>query len=355
MGFDFSTLGGNQAITVNLVNELSLFFDIHLIIACKFNKNLYKVNDSIKLGIFNFSENSRLRDVFLVSFFKILKYLISNKIEIVISSGSMGIPFVFLLKIFAKLKLIRCKIIFWEHESISKRGFKSMLFRKLAVISCDKIITVSDKILLDYVKIFKIKSNKIIRIYNPIDKPKIIEYDPNTKSLMSAGRLEKEKGFLMAIEIANIIFKKHKDWKWNIYGNGTQKNSLVEKIKEYKLEKNLILKCNFKNIKEEYKKHSIFVLTSQREGFPLVLLEAKANLLPIVSFNCPHGPSEIVKNEINGFLIDNYDINNMANKIDFLIENLNIRNNFSKKCILDFEKFEKDKIVKKWIELFNNI
>ena len=96
-------------------------------------------------------------------------------------------------------------------------------------------------------------------------------------------------------------------------------------------------------------------MTSYYEGLPMVLLEAKANSLPLVSFDIDTGPSEIIRNNIDGYLIENNNIEQMIEKIDFMIKNKDIRINFSKKSRENLEKFEKEKIMNQWGKLIENI
>ena len=96
-------------------------------------------------------------------------------------------------------------------------------------------------------------------------------------------------------------------------------------------------------------------MTSRYEGLPLVLLEAKQYGLPIVSFNCPTGPSEIVIDGENGYLINDFDIEEMSNRIIELIKNEKLREDFSKNSMKDTDKFNKDKILKQWIDLIEEL
>lgn len=95
-------------------------------------------------------------------------------------------------------------------------------------------------------------------------------------------------------------------------------------------------------------------LPSYREGLPLVLLEAKANKLPLVSFDCIAGPNEIITDGENGLLIDCYDKEMMARKICDLIESDSLRKRFSDNWLLNVEKFQKEKILKVWLDLIES-
>ena len=100
---------------------------------------------------------------------------------------------------------------------------------------------------------------------------------------------------------------------------------------------------------EVYGGHAFLVLPSYREGLPLVLLEAKINHLPCISFDILTGPREIIKDRVNGYLINPYDIEDMAAKICSLIENREVRERFSEDASIELDKFEKNRILKKWI------
>ncbi|GMB10262.1 MAG: glycosyltransferase family 4 protein [Candidatus Improbicoccus devescovinae] len=344
--------------TLNLVNKLCKYHKLYLITICEFyNFDFYDLNKKIKFKSFCLN-STRVRGTILKSLYKLYKFIKSHKIEILISSGSLPVPIIFLLRFFVNLKFLNCKIIFWEHECVQNRGFKSILFRRLANIASDKIVVISERTLYDYTKIIKTPAKKLCHIYNFLSseyESTLQKYNSESKLIMSVGRLEPEKGFDFAIEIAKIVFDEHLDWTWDIYGAGSQENILNQKIKNYKLENNIFLKGRCENIHKKYKKYAIFVSTSRREGFSLVILEAKFNSIPIVSFDCPCGPNEILKNNINGCLISCYNIQKMAEKISFLIKNPQKRLEYSKKCCEGLEKFNSQFIIKKWLSLFENL
>ena len=151
------------------------------------------------------------------------------------------------------------------------------------------------------------------------------------------------------------MFDKHRDWKWVICGEGEDREKLTEKIKKYKLEKNVILEGNVANITDYYKKAAMFVLTSRYEGFGLVLTEAKNVGLPCVSFRCPCGPLEIIEDGVNGYLVDCFNVKNIAEKINELIENTEKRKEFSNMALVGTEKFDLSTISSQWKELLIDV
>ena len=100
---------------------------------------------------------------------------------------------------------------------------------------------------------------------------------------------------------------------------------------------------------------SIFVFPSRYEGFGLVLIEAMINGLPCISFDCPYGPSEIIKNGHDGFLIPNGNIQAMADKICYLIENENVRKEMGKKARHSAMRYAPENIMPLWEKLFNEL
>ena len=98
------------------------------------------------------------------------------------------------------------------------------------------------------------------------------------------------------------------------------------------------------NMYQKYKDYSLYVMTSRFEGFALVNIEAHYFQLPVVSFNCNCGPDEIIQDGINGFIIDCFDVESMADKINFLIENKDERVKMSNNTSLDKEKLNIIKI-----------
>ena len=138
-------------------------------------------------------------------------------------------------------------------------------------------------------------------------------------------------------------------------GDDQIKEKLVAELEEGGVITQVSFKGNVKGIENIYPNHGIYVMTSRYEGLPLVLLEAKQYELPIVSFNCPTGPSEIVLDSENGYLIDNFDTNEMSDKVCKLIEDEELRGRFSENSLNDTEKFSKERILQQWIDLIEEM
>ena len=177
----------------------------------------------------------------------------------------------------------------------------------------------------------------------------------NSKKIISVGRLEHQKGYDILIDVWNIISKKYPDWILEIYGNGSERENLQNKINKLRLEKSFLLKGAEKNIQEKYLESSIYVMSSRFEGMPMVLLEAMTYGLPIISFDCPCGPKDIIKDNEDGFLVEFGNIEQMAEKIEKLISDEEKRKLFGKNARKNVERFSADTIMKEWKELFESL
>ena len=152
----------------------------------------------------------------------------------------------------------------------------------------------------------------------------------------------------------SVVVAKHEDWVLHIYGQGAYKKQLEEQIRSLRLENNVILKGNSDDLTKAYLDSSIYVLPSRFEGFGLVLIEAASFGLPIISFDCPSGPSDILKGDL-GRLVPNGDVTQLAESIIQMIENPQLRMAYARKGKEIVEKYDESRIYPLWDELFNSL
>ena len=169
------------------------------------------------------------------------------------------------------------------------------------------------------------------------------------------GRFDKQKGFDLMIKAWAIIADKHKEWKVDIFGDGELNNTLNGLIKNYCLDESITIHPATNHIYDEYMDSSIFAFSSRYEGFGLVLIEAMSCGVPCISFDCPHGPSEIITNGRNGLLVQNENIDEFANSLDSMINNYEQRKFMSINARIDSQKYKRENIMPQWIELFETL
>lgn len=351
--YDDSLTGGAENVTKGLANELSNRYEVHMISLFQEKNTNENVNFNYKHEIILKDTVSITKNILHIS--KLLKkYLISNKIDVLLSITA-GVNTV----AFMATRKLNIKTIYCEHSNLENKtyGKKHQLRQYIGAKYMDKIVTLTERDKGNFIKFFKIPQEKVVCIPNwfNYNANSTLQYKVNSKKIITAGRLEKVKGYDLLVKVAKIVKERHNDWTWDIYGEGKYREQIQKEIIDNSLDDFLELKGNVKNMSDLYNEYALFVMTSYYEGLPLVLLEAQESKLPIVSFDCPTGPSEIIENDKNGFIIPCYNTELMANKICELLEDSNKRLGFSKFSQINIDKFNKTNIMNQWINLIENV
>lgn len=256
---------------------------------------------------------------------------------------------------------LKTKIVAWEHFNYNY-VWPSKVYQAFRHLSewfsarcADYIVTLTMQDQKNYEK--KLKRRKAIQtIHNPmLLTEQVSQSVPREKMILSAGRLTWVKGIDLLEQLIPNLLKKYPDWKWYILGDGEDRFRLEIVQKKYQLQNQLILTGNVSDVNAYMQRAAIFVLTSRSEGLPMVLLEAAGNHLPMVSFDIQTGPSEIIENGINGFLIEPFSIDKMREKIEYLIDNELVREQFSKNTKQIQKAFNIEKIMKQWEQLLDRL
>lgn len=174
----------------------------------------------------------------------------------------------------------------------------------------------------------------------------------NNKRVITVGRLTYQKGYDRLIKVWCGIEQKFPEWQLHIYGNGEDKDMLLTMIENNGL-KNVKIFPPTTEIEDRLLDASIYVMTSRFEGLPMVLLEAMAVGLPLVSFDCKCGPKDVIDDKINGYLIPDGDLKLMEERICNLMYDETIRKQQGYESKKAAKRFSHEEIMKKWILLFN--
>jgi glycosyltransferase involved in cell wall biosynthesis len=147
---------------------------------------------------------------------------------------------------------------------------------------------------------------------------------------------------------------KHPDWILRIYGDG-MREQLQQQIDSLGITASCILEPTVSNIVDKYCESSIFALSSRFEGFGMVIIEAMACGVPPVSFTCPCGPRDIISDGKDGLLVEDGNIEQLAEKISYLIENEDIRKKMGQQARMDVQRFRIENIAEQWKQLFESL
>lgn len=351
---DMSRTGGTERVTAMIANELSKnpHYKIHV---------LSVTNE--QMGSFFELETAVYHDAVLRQptvnlkrdYFKVVsgirqylkEYAIDILIEVDVICNLYTIP---------ATRFLKTKTISWEHFNYySNNGSKLRdISRKLTKYFSHHIVTLTKEDRKNYCKKLNI-SDKVTCIYNPILNIENEHYDVGSKQILSVGSLRHIKGFDLLCEVAKEVLHKYPDWKWIVLGEGEDRVFLEKKIVEYQLEGKLILQGNVRDVSQFYRTSSIYVMTSRNEGLPMTLLEAKQYKIPSISFDCYTGPSEIILDNINGYLVPNGNIAEMINALSTLIEDQKLRIRMSANTYKNMKKFSLNTIIDQWIGLLESI
>jgi len=173
------------------------------------------------------------------------------------------------------------------------------------------------------------------------------------KRVIFVGRFDYQKQPLEIVRIWQKVYVKHPDWHLDIYGEGEQKQELEKLVVSLNI--NITLHQPTERIFERYIESSILVNTSLFEPFGLVIPEAMSCGLPVVAYDCPYGPADMIENGENGYLVDLNDIESFADKICILIENREQSRQIGKKGVLSVQRYEVSQIMPLWGDLFRNL
>lgn len=315
--FLISTLGGGGAegVCVNVANGLAENgWKINLVVL-NLNDAVYlnRVSDKVNLVVLEVN-NARY------SFWKLRNYLLVNKPEkILVFNYELAVISV-LVRSFTNIKF---KLIARNINTISKTKLTSTGFWESQIVDrlvkhfyckVDHVVNQCNSMEQDLLAFIPNLIGKTSVIYNPVNKAieDIIENTGFSKAnkddyLLCVGRLEQQKGFHYAIEAFSIVSRDNDALRLKIIGKGSLERALIEQAKALGVYEKIDFEGFKENVIPYYQKAKATLLTSLYEGFPNVLVESITLGTPVVSFNCPSGPSEIVTPD-NGVLVKHEDL-----------------------------------------------
>ncbi len=261
-------------------------------------------------------------------------------------------------------------IITFENSLImNKKGMGfvgriALILNKLLSNKAAKIIAVSKDLKKELIQ-YNFSSNKIITLYNGIDisliNQKKIEdiedeykefFNTNYPIITTVGRLSEQKNHKLLLDAFNLLNKNIKT-KLVIIGDGPKKNELISYCKQLGIESNVLFTGWVKNPYKFLNRSDIFVLSSLWEGLGIVIIEALAIGLPVISTDCPTGPGEIITNEMNGILVPINDPYKLSNAIERVLTNKDLKEKLIKnglKRAKEFSIVERTKELNKIID-----
>ncbi len=336
--------GGAERTASILINHLSETHDVTVAVFSS-NEKQFRINEKIR--ILNLSEGKRIRPYQLNRIVKCRETIKNENPDLIIS-------FLVGLNRFTVIAncLTRKKLILSEQTSVqAEQTVGEWLTRHILYRFAAKVVLVSR----DDFKFAKWLKNRTY-IYNPLSCPTNTNNAEKEQTIVAIGAQFRwyVKGFDMLIQAWAKIASLHKNWKLQFIG--TNDDVVInEMVKKLCLENQVDFLGWTSQIDKTLQTKSIYVLSSRREGFPCSLLEAMSQGCTCLAFDCKTGPNEIVSDGINGLLIRNGDIDDMAEKLHLLIEDDILRKRLSNYAIKSMQDFGKKQIMKQWDNLISEI
>lgn len=343
---NINNTGGTERATINTCKALKKYTSYVPFIISVYGNNKIESIEDIEIYNLNLNNGSFLYKLLSYILFplRLNKIVKLNQIKTIV-----GTTHVFNCLMYFSTK---CKKIAWEHTIYEACPNYSNIIRSVIYPKLDSLILLSEKerIKYNYVPLTKRVSIPNISSFK-CEKKALLK----SKIIIAVGRLCWVKGYDRLLDIAAVLKERIPDWTIYIYGDGELKEQIVDNIHKNKLEEYVILKGKTNNIKEAIFSSSIMVMTSYYEGLPMALIEAQTCGVPIVSYDCPEGPATIVTDGVDGYLINDGNLNDFVDKVESLAINYEKRVEFGTNAFSSAQKYYDSSVCKKWKDLLDKI
>lgn len=345
---NINNAGGTERVTSVIANELvAQGYDVSIVsLECglspffELSKGIYvsRLFDNPGRGIFRLP----------MTILKLRRFIQDNKIDVIIDVESM-----LALYTIPALVALNVRHICWEHFNynvdLGKRARR--LARKLAAYFANDIITLTDRDKALWLKNARCNA-RVTTISNPltITLPSNINKNKE-KVFLAVGRLTYQKGFDHLLTAWSAVTKKYPEWRLKIVGDGEDREMLERLRIELGISNTTELHPKTNDVSSHYQQAAFFVLSSRFEGFGLVLVEAQAFGLPVISFDCDMGPAEILSHEITGWLCEKDNINSLS---EAMISAINDMDNYDRKSMMavqNSKRFSIENVILQWNRL----
>lgn len=347
---DITMPGGLSRVTLNLNQEFCNFhsdLEVKAVsAAAKFTKVEHSHIDYLNMPALHGLSSLQKFKWYISLKNNVERYVDEQGCDVVIAVGTAMTLFASFCK-FQHAQLWGAEHLAHNHYGVLRKVLKRWRYPKLKRLIC---LTQSDK--ENYYDKY-LRSVSVIPNFTNFADVSVGSSDG--KNILFVGRYNKMKGVDYLVNVIRISSVSCPGWRFTLFGEGEQKDWLLNELSVNGLTDVVTVNEPTANISTEYLNADIFILTSRNEGFPMVLLEAQAHGLPIISFDCETGPSEIISDQEDGFLIPTFDVNEFADKLILLANDEDLRLRMSQQALINRRKFSKEAIVQQWIKEFNSV
>lgn len=345
--------GGRERVLSILVNYFAeeKGIDVHLIIYGKHRELNFSISPKVHIHKPEWEFNDKRKTI------STLKTLLYVRRTVKASGADVMVSFEEIWNRFALLATVGMKIrkvISNRNSPLRNYGKLDAFLAKLLYPTADLLIAQTQVAKGIYEKKYKLK--KCIVIGNPISRlaPEALLSANRENVIITVGRLMTSKNHDRLVRIFAQV--KHDNWRLYVVGGDFANQNNMEKLKRLCVELGVNDSVVFTGAQSDVNKFllrsKIFVFASEKEGFPNVIGEALAAGLPVISYDCIAGPSEMVEDGKNGYLIPLYDDSLFKERLEYLMENEGVRSKMSDEALASIDKFAEKKICE---QFYNNM
>ncbi|WP_405956547.1 glycosyltransferase family 4 protein [Streptomyces phaeochromogenes] len=240
-----------------------------------------------------------------------------------------------------------------EHMNLSvhKRDVRASIARTYARFDAIAVLTETDREAYERM----LPGARIVRIPNAVHAVRQQHTTYASHIAVAAGRLFWQKGFDLLIPAFKQVVADYPDWQLRIFGSGERRDELRALIDAHHLYNHILLMGHTTRLDEELAKASFYVLSSRFEGLPMVMIEAMTHGLPVVSFDCPTGPAEVITHGKEGLLVPPEDVDALAEAMRELMADEGLRADMGASALLASHSYAPEVVHPQWEQLFEEL
>ncbi|TDD47219.1 glycosyltransferase family 4 protein [Nonomuraea terrae] len=192
----------------------------------------------------------------------------------------------------------------------------------------------------------------IVHIPNAVPRTRGTRSQQVNPVVVAAGRLVPQKGFDLLIKAFAQVVAEHPEWRLRVFGTGPRRGELAGLVQRHGLGRNVSLPGRTRRLEQEMAGASVYALSSRFEGLPMVMIEAMAHALPVVAFDCPTGPGDVLTDGVDGVLVPPGDVDGLAAALNRVIADRELRMRLGAAAAETAKLYAAERVMPLWEQLF---
>ena len=337
--------GGGERVACNIANHyISKEVSVEILSFGSYQEgSVFNLRPETKIYYLNACTNKFLQKI--EEIYKLRRFLKSHKYDVIMSIGCSSSV---ILGMASNRRYVTVGTEHYYYYDVPQiwNVIRKIAYPKLSSIT---VLTHHD---LPYVKNINPKACVVPNALSYIPEKRI---DPEKKIFLAVGRLSPVKQFDQMLNIMKDFVLYNKEWELHIIGKGELREYLTQLVSQYALNDYVRILPYSNDMESVYLSASVLLSTSRNEGLPMTMIEGQSYGMPIVAYDCLTGPSEIVIDGQNGYLIPLDDSSTFLKRMQTIAENTPLRHEMSENAIKDRKRFYPEVVYNKWDTLFDSL